>query len=118
MVFIAVCGIHNKKIKIDMIKKLYSLWPEPGLLVRLGALHATNPILQGVLLGMLIPGLRALLQPKPNFVEAETWLIAGGRLLVGYHVCTIIATHVGFTASIVLTVKLGGHVMRDINIFP
>lgn len=101
-----------------MIKKLYSLWPEPGLLVRLGALHATNAILQGVLLGMLIPVLRALLQPKPNFVEAEPWLIAGGILLVVYAVLTIIATPVGFTASMELTAKLRHHVMKHITVLP
>ncbi len=101
-----------------MIKKLYNLWPESGLLLRLGALHAINAILQGILLGTLIPILRALLQPIPDFVAAEPWLIVGGIGLIAYAILTIIATPVGFTASMELTAKLRHHVMKHITALP
>ncbi|PRD44599.1 ABC transporter ATP-binding protein [Sphingobacterium haloxyli] len=101
-----------------MIKKLYNLWPEPGLLIRLGALHAINAVLQGVLLGMLIPVLRVLLQPKPDFSAAEPWLIVGGIGLFVYAILTIIATPVGFTASMELTAKLRHRVMEHITSLP
>src|SRR5690606_7987128 len=101
-----------------MIKKLYNLWPESGLLLRLGALHAINAILQGILLGTLIPILRALLQPIPDFVAAEPWLIVGGIGLIAYAILTIIATPVGFNASMELTAKLRHHVMKHITALP
>jgi ATP-binding cassette subfamily B protein len=53
-----------------MIRNLYRLWPDPKLLLRLGSLQVILAVLQGVLLGMLVPILRALLRPEPDFAAA------------------------------------------------
>ncbi|WP_243014693.1 hypothetical protein [Brevibacillus borstelensis] len=55
---------------IPMIRNLYRLWPDPKLLLRLGSLQVILAVLQGVLLGMLVPILRALLRPEPDFAAA------------------------------------------------
>ncbi|PXY23181.1 ABC transporter [Prauserella coralliicola] len=82
-----------------MIRHLHRLVPQPGLLLRLGALTAVQAVLQGLLLGSLIPILRALLRPEPDFGAAAPWLVAAAAGLVVYGVLTVIATPVGFAAS-------------------
>ncbi|GAB2559776.1 ABC transporter ATP-binding protein [Gracilibacillus alcaliphilus] len=101
-----------------MIRKLYRLWPDHGILLRLGALHAILAVLQGLLLGLLVPILRALLQIEPDFQAAAPWLIAGTIGLIAYWILTIIATPVGFSASMDLAAGLRHHLMNYVSTLP
>ncbi|NKY58316.1 ABC transporter ATP-binding protein [Nocardia flavorosea] len=82
-----------------MIRHLYSLVPHPKLILRLGALNAAQAVLQGLLLGALVPILRALVQPEPDFTGAAPWLVAAAVGLLAYGLLTIIATPIGFAAA-------------------
>ncbi|XXX77731.1 ABC transporter ATP-binding protein [Sorangium sp. So ce134] len=101
-----------------MIRNLYRLWPRSGLLLRLGILTAFLAILQGLLLGLLVPILRALLRPEPDFVAASPWLGAGAVGLLAYGVLAVVATPVGFAASAELAAELRHHVMRHVTTLP
>ncbi|CAM5789451.1 ABC transporter ATP-binding protein [Brevibacillus borstelensis] len=103
---------------IPMIRNLYRLWPDPKLLLRLGSLQVILAVLQGVLLGMLVPILRALLHPEPDFAAAGPWLFAGGIGLAVYAVLTVIATPFGFAASMELAAELRHHLMRHVTTLP
>ncbi|GIQ67895.1 ATP-binding cassette, subfamily B [Shouchella rhizosphaerae] len=103
---------------IRMIVQLYRLWPDPKLLVRMWLLSAILAVLQGLLLGLLIPILRALLQPSPDFEAAAPWLIAGAAGLVVYVVLTVLATPIGFAASMKLAVQLRHHLMSHVTTLP
>lgn len=101
-----------------MIRKLYRLWSDRGILMRLGSLHAVLAVLQGLLLGLLVPILRALLQAEPDFQAAAPWLIVGLIGLVAYWILTIIATPVGFSASMDLAAALRHHLMNYVSTLP
>ncbi|WP_158889693.1 ABC transporter ATP-binding protein [Amycolatopsis anabasis] len=101
-----------------MIRHLYRLWPHPGLLIRLGLLHAVLAVLQGLLLGLLVPILRALLQAQPDFAAAKPWLILGAIGLAVYVVLNVISTPIGFAASGQLTAQLRHHLMRHVTTLP
>jgi ATP-binding cassette subfamily B protein len=101
-----------------VIAKLFRLWPQPWLLARLYALSAVQAILQGLLLGALVPILTPLLAPVPDFDAALPWLIAGGVGLVLYWVLCVIATPVGFAASMDLAAQLRHHLMRHVRTLP
>lgn len=101
-----------------MIGNLYRLWPHPRLLIRLVALTSIQAVLQGLLLGCLVPILRALLQPMPDFAQATPWLIAGAVGLAVYWVLNVIATPVGFAASMELAAQLRHHLMQHVTTLP
>ncbi|WP_028933715.1 ABC transporter ATP-binding protein [Pseudonocardia spinosispora] len=101
-----------------MIRHLFRLYPHPGLLVRLGMLHAVLAVLQGLLLGLLVPILRALLQPRPDFAAATPWLVTGAIGMVGYVVLNVTATPVGFAASMQLSAQLRHHLMAHVTTLP
>ena len=103
---------------MNLIRHLYKLWPDPALLVRLGILQAVMAVLQGLLLGLLVPILAALLRSEPDFAAAMPWLIAGAAGLVLYGVLSVIATPVGFAASGELAAQLRLHLMRHVSILP
>jgi len=103
---------------MKLIRHLYKLWPDPALLVRLGILQAVMAVLQGLLLGLLVPILAALLRSEPDFAAAMPWLIAGAAGLVLYGVLSVIATPVGFAASGELAAQLRLHLMRHVSILP
>ncbi|MBB4188978.1 ATP-binding cassette subfamily B protein [Sinorhizobium terangae] len=101
-----------------MIGNLYRLWPHPKLLIRLVALTAIQAVLQGLLLGCLVPILRALLQPRPDFAEAMPWLLAGAVGLALYWVLNVIATPLSFAASMELAAQLRHHLMSHVTTLP
>jgi len=101
-----------------MIRKLYKLWPNPGHLLRMGGLQAILAILQGLLLGLLVPILRALLQPVPDIAAAAPWLIAGVIGLLIYWVLTVIATPIDYAASMEMASGLRNLVMRHVAYLP
>ncbi|GAA0377385.1 ABC transporter ATP-binding protein [Bacillus horti] len=101
-----------------MIRKLYRLWPNPKILLRMGGLHTVMAILQGLLLGLLVPILRALLQAEPDFVAATPWLVIGAVGLLVYWILSVISTPVGFTASIELAAQLRRHLMNHVTTLP
>lgn len=101
-----------------MIRNLYHLFPQPELLARLGALTVLQAILEGLLLALLIPVLRALLQPEPDIALASPWLIAGAVGFIIYGVLNMIATPVGFAASGQLAAQLRHRLMRHVTTLP
>ncbi|HEX2314581.1 MAG TPA: ABC transporter ATP-binding protein [Thermomonospora sp.] len=101
-----------------MIRRLYRLSPDPGLLVRLWLLNAVLAVLQGLLLGALVPILRALLRPEPDFAAAAPWLAAGAVGLLVHAALTVVATPVGFAASMRLGEQLRHRLMRHVTTLP
>lgn len=101
-----------------MIKRLYKLFPDKSVIVRLTVLHVVLALLQGILLGILVPVLKCLLQPRPDFHTIMPWLIAGGGGFLCYLVLTIIATPIGFDASMKLAAQLRKDVMNSITQLP
>ncbi len=103
---------------MTLIFNLFKLWPNPSLLIRLGVLQAVMAVLQGLLLGLLVPILDALLKSQPDFAMAMPWLYAGAAGLVLYGLLSLIATPVGFAASGELAAQLRLHLMRHVGILP
>ncbi|MEV5826811.1 ABC transporter ATP-binding protein [Spirillospora sp. NPDC052242] len=101
-----------------MIRKLYRLLPQPGLIARLGVLTAVLAVLQGLLLGALVPILRALLRPEPDVGAAVPWLVAGGAGLTVYAVLTVLAVPVGFAAAMQMTARLRHRLMEHATTLP
>ncbi|WP_449255980.1 ABC transporter ATP-binding protein [Bosea sp. (in: a-proteobacteria)] len=103
---------------MSLIRHLFKLWPNPALLLRLVILQAIMAVLQGALLGLLVPVLAALLRPQPDLAAAEPWLHAGAAGLVLYGVLSIIAMPVGLAASGELAAQLRLHLMRHVGNLP
>ncbi|GAC66925.1 ABC transporter ATP-binding protein [Gordonia soli] len=101
-----------------MIRRLYRLWPEPALLARLWSLTAAQAVLQGGLLGLLVPILDAVVRPRPDLDAAAPWLVLGLLGALVYAVISIIATPVGFRAAGELAVGLRSQLMRHITAVP
>ncbi|MFI9556485.1 ABC transporter ATP-binding protein [Nonomuraea endophytica] len=101
-----------------MIRRLYRLWPEPKLLARLWLLTAAQAVLQGLLLGLLVPILDAVVRPEPDLTAATPWLVLGAIGAVVYAVLSVIATPVGFAASGALAAQLRRGLMRHVSALP
>lgn len=101
-----------------MIRRLFRLWPDPRLLLRLGALQAVQAVLQGLLLGTLVPILRAVLRPEPAVGDAAPWLVVGGIGLVVSWVLSAVATPVGFAASTELAAHLRRRLIAHVATLP
>ncbi|MFI6393980.1 ABC transporter ATP-binding protein [Nonomuraea sp. NPDC050547] len=101
-----------------MIRRLYRLWPEPKLLARLWLLTAAQAVLQGLLLGLLVPILDAVVRPEPDLTAATPWLVLGAIGAVAYAVLSVIATPVGFAASGALAAQLRRGLMRHVSALP
>lgn len=101
-----------------MIKRLYRLFPDKSVILRLTVLHVILAVLQGMLLGMLVPILNGLLQPQLDLNAIRIWLIAGSAALLIYLILTVIATPTGFGASMKLAAQLRSRVMDRITKLP
>lgn len=101
-----------------MIHRLYRLWPDPRLLARLWLLIAAQAVLQGLLLGLLVPILRAVVRPEPDIASAAPWLVLGALGAALYAVLSIIATPVGFAAAGTLAAQLRRRLMRHVSTLP
>src|SRR5690606_5902375 len=101
-----------------MIRRLYRLWPEPRLLARLWLLTAAQAVLQGLLLGLLVPVLDAFVRPEPDLAAAAPWLALGAAGAAAHAVLGIIATPVGFKAAGVLAAQLRRRLMRHVSTLP
>ncbi|SEH60797.1 ATP-binding cassette, subfamily B [Mycolicibacterium rutilum] len=101
-----------------MIRRLYRLWPDPGLLARLWLLTAAQAVLQGLLLGLLVPILDAVVRPTPDIATATPWLVLGALGAVVYAVLAVLITPVGFKAAGVLAVQLRTRLMRHVSTLP
>ncbi|GAB2685428.1 ABC transporter ATP-binding protein [Nocardia thraciensis] len=101
-----------------MIRNVYRLWPHPRPLVRIWLLTAFLAVVQGLLLGALLPILRALLGPEPDYAAAMPWLITGGIGLLVYLGLTMISTPIGFDATMELAIQLRRHLMRMVTTLP
>ncbi|WP_445398944.1 ABC transporter ATP-binding protein [Streptomyces sp. LE64] len=98
-----------------MIRRLYRLWPQPQVLARLWLLTAAQAVLQGLMLGLLVPILDAVVRPDPDLGAATPWLVLGGVCALAYAVLSIVATPVGFKASGVLAAQLRRRLMRHVS---
>ncbi|MGE6785863.1 ABC transporter ATP-binding protein [Ensifer adhaerens] len=103
---------------MTLLLNLFKLWPNPALLVRLGILQAVMAVLQGLLLGLLVPILGALLRPEPALMAAMPWLVAGAVGLAVYGGLSVIASPVGLAASGELAAQLRIHLMRHVSMLP
>ncbi|MFI0482530.1 ABC transporter ATP-binding protein [Actinomadura sp. 9N215] len=101
-----------------MIRNVYRLWPDPRPLLRVWLLTAVLAVVQGALLGLLLPVLRALLRPEPDFAAAAPWLIAGGFGVVAYAALAATASAAGFTAAMELAIQLRRRLMRHVTTLP
>ncbi|SDT71986.1 ABC transporter ATP-binding protein [Jiangella sp. DSM 45060] len=101
-----------------MIRRLYRLWPEPRLLGRLWLLTAAQAVLQGLLLGLLVPILDAVVRPEPDLAAATPWLWLGAAGAVVHAVLSIVATPVGFRAAGTLAAQLRRRLMRHVSTLP
>ncbi|MEV3873182.1 ABC transporter ATP-binding protein [Streptomyces sp. NPDC049906] len=98
-----------------MIRRLYRLWPQPQVLARLWLLTAAQAVLQGLMLGLLVPILDAVVRPDPDLGAATPWWVLGGVCALAYAVLSIVATPVGFKASGVLAAQLRRRLMRHVS---
>ncbi|ONI78047.1 ABC transporter [Actinosynnema sp. ALI-1.44] len=101
-----------------MIRRLYRLWPEPKILAGLWSLTAAQAVLQGLLLGLLVPILGCLVRPEPDIAAATPWLVLGVIGAVAYVVLSIIADPIGFKAAGVLAAQLRRTLMRHVATLP
>ncbi|KNB50550.1 ABC transporter ATP-binding protein [Streptomyces caatingaensis] len=101
-----------------MIRRLLRLWPHRGILVRLGLLHVTLSVLQGLLLALLVPVLHALVAGPPDLAAARPWLITGAIGTLVYWALTVHATPVGFAASMRLTADARRRLMEHVTTLP
>lgn len=101
-----------------MIRRLYRLWPQPRVLAQLWALIAAQAVLQGLLLGLLVPILAILVTPEPDTSRLTPWLILGGFGTLAYAGLSAAATPVGFAAAGQLAVQLRMTLMRHVSGLP
>ncbi|MDA3648908.1 ABC transporter ATP-binding protein/permease [Saccharopolyspora indica] len=101
-----------------MIRRLYRLWPQPQILARLWLLTAAQAVLQGLMLGLLVPILDAVVRSEPDLAAATPWLVAGAVCAVLYAVLSIIANPVGFKAAGALAAQLRRKLMRHVSTLP
>ncbi|MEU3602820.1 ABC transporter ATP-binding protein [Streptomyces sp. NPDC006798] len=101
-----------------MIRRLYRLWPDPRLLGRLWLLTAAQAVLQGLLLGLLVPVLDAVVRPEPDLGAARPWLVTGAVGALCYAVLGVVATPVGFAAAGSLAAQLRRRLMRHVSTLP
>jgi ATP-binding cassette subfamily B protein IrtB len=101
-----------------MIKRLYNLFPDKSVILKLTVLHVVLGLLQGLLLGILIPLLNCLLSPPVDLNSIKLWLITGGLGLIIYLILTVIATPIGFSASMKLATQLRNNIMNHITRLP
>lgn len=101
-----------------MIRRLYHLWPDPKLLARLWSLTAIEAVLQGLVLGLLVPILHAVVQPEPDIAAATPWLVLGGIGAVVCAVLAIVTDPVGYTAAGALAAQLRQQLMRHVSTLP
>ncbi|WP_026196940.1 ABC transporter ATP-binding protein [Sciscionella marina] len=101
-----------------MIRRLFQLWPQPRLLLRFALLEAVLAVLQGLLLGSLVPILGALLRAEPDFAAARPWLIGAAVGIVAHLALSVVATPAGFAASNELGIHLRRALMHHVTTLP
>lgn len=101
-----------------MIRRLYRLWPDPKLLAKLWSLTAAQAVLQGLLLGLLVPVLAAVVRPDPDIASATPWLVLGGIAAVAYGVLAVVSDPIGFAAGGALAAQLRKRLMRHVSTLP
>lgn len=101
-----------------MIRKLYRLFPDKSVLLKLTVLHVILALLQGFLLAVLVPILNYLLNRQDNIQNINFWFIAGAIAFVSYLTLTVIATPIGFAASMKLASQLRNNVMNHVTQLP
>lgn len=89
-----------------------------GPLSRFVLLQAALAVLQGLLLGLLFPILRAVLRPEPDLAAASPWLLLGVAGVLLHWMLSVAATPVGFAASGELGVRLRLRLMAHLTTLP
>jgi len=101
-----------------MIKRLYKLFPNKSVIIRLTVLNVILALLQGILLGVLVPILNCLLGPQPDYNTITMWLIVGGIAFLCYLILTVISSPIGFSASMKLADQLRIDIMNRVTQLP
>lgn len=101
-----------------MIRRLLTIVPDPSPLLRVAALQAVLGVVQGLLLGSLVPILRALLAPQPDFAAAAPWLGLAAIGVLVYWWLNVRTMTVGFVAAGETTAQLRGRLMAHLNVLP
>jgi ATP-binding cassette subfamily B protein len=89
-----------------MIKQFRETLDQPKALILVSALQIAMAVLQGGLIGMLLPVFRALLQMEPDFGAAAPWLIVEAVCLLVYVSCILASTPAAFAASMEVTAQI------------
>ncbi|MGI5290875.1 ABC transporter ATP-binding protein [Nonomuraea polychroma] len=90
-----------------MIRRLLALWPGHATMRRLAALYTLTAVLQGGMLALLVPLLRALLAPRPDVAAAAGWLVTLALTGIGYALAVRASMRLGYRTS--------GVIMRDLQ---
>jgi ATP-binding cassette, subfamily B, bacterial IrtB/YbtQ len=98
-----------------MIRRFLDIVPNPRPVLRLGALQILLGVLGGLLLGALIPILRALLRPEPDFGAAAPWLTTAGLGVVIYWWLSVRAVTVGLVAAGETTAQVRHRLMAHLT---
>ncbi|MDL5511100.1 ABC transporter ATP-binding protein [Arenibacter sp. M-2] len=101
-----------------MIRRFYTLFPDKNVILQLTVFHIALALLQGLLLAFLVPILEVVLRPQPDFPSIEPWLTAGFICFLLYLVLTVMATPIGFGASMKMAAQLRKNAMARIAQFP
>ena len=91
---------------LTLLKKFREVLQRPKLLIRMCGLQVAMAVLQGALIGLLLPVFHALLRPEPDLAAAVPWLMAGAIGLLFYLILNLISTPTAFSASMDATAQI------------
>jgi len=95
-----------------LIKKFREVVHRPNLLIRMCGLQMAMALLQGVLIGTLLPIFHALLRPEPDWAAGVPWLTGGAIGLLLYLILNLIAASTAFSASMDVTAQIRRRVIE------
>ncbi|HEX2285385.1 MAG TPA: ABC transporter ATP-binding protein [Mycobacterium sp.] len=101
-----------------MIRRFLDIVPNPRSFMRLVVLQAVVGVLQGLLLGALVPILRALLRPEPDLAAATPWLVAAGAGVLVYWWLSVRTVTAGFVAAGDTTAQVRHRLMEHLTALP
>ncbi len=101
-----------------MIGRLHRLHPHPSDLAKVIGVHGTMAILQGLILALLVPVLRALLQPEPDIDAALPWLLLGAAGVTVYWVLKAVSTPIDFAVSMRIAAQVRNRLMAHVTKLP
>ncbi|WP_424186629.1 ABC transporter ATP-binding protein [Actinokineospora sp. G85] len=101
-----------------MIGRLHRLHPHPSDLAKVIGVHGAMAILQGLILALLIPILRALLQPEPDIGATRPWLLLGAAGVALYWLLKAVSTPIDFAVSMRIAAQVRNRLMAHVTKLP